>query len=171
MEIRRATIEDASHILRLQQEIIETTDFFAHAPTDDQPTLAMQQQRIKETEENGGITLVAETDRDVVGFLFLARSPKLRFRHVGTLGIGISNAYTGKGLGTRMMTHAIQWAQEQEGLEKICLGVFSHNERAIHTYKKLGFVEEGRQIRQLKLENGKYVDDVYMALFLNVPSV
>jgi len=41
------------------------------------------------------------------------------------------------------------------------------NARAIHVYKKLGFKEEGRFQKQLKVEDGTYVDDVMMSLFLH----
>lgn len=45
------------------------------------------------------------------------------------------------------------------------LRVRSTNARAIGLYKKLGFVEEGRFRRRLRLEDGTFVDDVAMAYF------
>ncbi|WP_250159645.1 GNAT family N-acetyltransferase [Bacillus toyonensis] len=50
------------------------------------------------------------------------------------------------GIGSKLLSHFIEWAKEQEGLEKICMDVFSNNERAINLYKRLGFKEEGRKI-------------------------
>ena len=48
------------------------------------------------------------------------------------------------------------------------LGVLAHqigqNEAAIALYRSLGFVEEGRWTRRLRLPNGDYLDDVCMAL-------
>ena len=40
-------------------------------------------------------------------------------------------------------------------MKKIYLNVFSDNTRAIHTYKKIGFIEEGI------LKNHNYINGVY----------
>jgi len=40
--------------------------------------------------------------------------------------------------------------------------VFSTNKRAIALYKKMGFIEEGRKIKEFKMDNNEYVDDVLM---------
>jgi putative acetyltransferase len=44
--------------------------------------------------------------------------------------------------------------------------VRSSNEGAIALYRSLGFVEEGRKTRRLKVGAGEYLDDVYMALWV-----
>ncbi|MDA1761002.1 GNAT family N-acetyltransferase [Bacillus cereus] len=54
--------------------------------------------------------------------------------------------FIGMGIGSKLLSHFIEWAKEQEGLEKICMDVFSNNERTINLYKRLGFKEEGRKI-------------------------
>ncbi len=49
---------------------------------------------------------------------------------------------------------------------KVELQVRSSNERAIALYRSLGFVEEGRKTRRLKIGPNKYLDDLYMALWV-----
>jgi ribosomal protein S18 acetylase RimI-like enzyme len=44
----------------------------------------------------------------------------------------------------------------------VSLGVFSTNQRAISLYKKMGFVEEGRKIKEFKMSEREYVDDIIM---------
>ena len=57
------------------------------------------------------------------------------------------------------------WVYQQRGIEKLNLEVFSTNTGAIELYRKLGFREEGRKIRQFKIFD-EYADDVLMTLFL-----
>jgi Acetyltransferase (GNAT) family. len=116
---------------------------------------------------NKELILVAERGGKIIGFLTLfvyfgGRSPKVQ--HVGEIGINIMDGYRDMGLGYKMMNYAIDWARCR-GYMKLCLSVFSSNERAIHLYKKCGFREEGRRKAQFKIGD-TYVDEVEMGLFL-----
>jgi ribosomal protein S18 acetylase RimI-like enzyme len=51
-------------------------------------------------------------------------------------------------------------------VERIELRVRSSNTAAIELYRKLGFAEEGRFIRRLKIGPGTYLDDIAMALWV-----
>ena len=64
------------------------------------------------------------------------------------------------------METVIEWASEHRLIEKIGLGVFANNITAINLYKKLGFVEEGRKIREIKIGPNRYVDSVLMYKFI-----
>ncbi|MFD3449278.1 GNAT family N-acetyltransferase [Microbacteriaceae bacterium 4G12] len=164
MNIRRATVKDAAQILSIKQEIISSTSFFISSPKETPQDIEKEAQRIRESEENGGLVLVAEMDNTVVGFLSFSRNARERLKHTGSFGMGIKQDYCGNSIGSNMLHYLLDWAKTQEGLEKICLGVLSHNERAIYVYKKLGFREEGRQVKQVKFEDGSYADDVLMAI-------
>ncbi|MBE2217342.1 MAG: GNAT family N-acetyltransferase [Ignavibacteria bacterium] len=100
----------------------------------------------------------------VVGWCDITRRKRSVFAHTGSLGMGIVKEYRGKGLGSRMMEEVIKQARTN-GLEKICLEVYSHNAAGIALYKKFGFVEEGKKIREAKLD-GKYLDEYFMGLQL-----
>ena len=60
---------------------------------------------------------------------------------------------------------AIEWARER-GLHKLCLSVFAHNEAAIALYRKFGFIEEGRRIKQYRRTSGELWDSIEMGLLL-----
>ncbi len=62
------------------------------------------------------------------------------------------------------MNELLGWARSSPGVEKVELQVRSSNERAIALYRSLGFVEEGRKTRRLKIGPNAYLDDIYMAL-------
>jgi putative acetyltransferase len=83
----------------------------------------------------------------------------------GEIGMMVARDWRGRGVGTALMEHAIGWAREQ-GLHKLCLDVFAHNEAAIALYRKLGFVEEGRRVKQYRRGNGELWDGIQMGLLL-----
>ena len=85
-----------------------------------------------------------------------------RLAHTGTFGMMVLNEYRGLGIGKILLEKIITWAEHNPYIEKISLGVFSTNERAIALYKKMGFVEEGRKINEIKLNDKQYIDDVLM---------
>jgi RimJ/RimL family protein N-acetyltransferase len=71
-------------------------------------------------------------------------------------------------VGWALLAHAIEWAREQ-GLHKLCLQVFPHNEAAIALYLKFGFVEEGRLVSQIRRSSGELWDTIAMGLLLDGP--
>ena len=71
--------------------------------------------------------------------------------------------YVGKGYGREALGLFLDWAFRVQNYERIWLTTWATNERAIRCYRALGFVEEGRQRRQL-FYKGEYVDVVCMGL-------
>ncbi|OEF98065.1 hypothetical protein BHF71_03330 [Vulcanibacillus modesticaldus] len=76
--------------------------------------------------------------------------------------IGDKN-YWGKGYGTEALRLLLYLGFQEFNLRRIELGVFEFNDRAIKSYKKLGFVEEGRKRRAI-YRNGNFYDEVIMAI-------
>lgn len=64
------------------------------------------------------------------------------------------------------MNELLRWARSDPSVEKIELHVRSTNDAAIALYRGLGFAEEGRKTRRLKIGQNEYLDDVYMALWV-----
>jgi RimJ/RimL family protein N-acetyltransferase len=83
----------------------------------------------------------------------------------GELGMAIVREWRGRGVGSALMAAAIEWAREQ-GLHKLSLGVWPHNAAAIALYRKFGFVEEGRRVKQMRRQSGELWDVVDMGLLL-----
>ncbi|MDQ0207440.1 GNAT family N-acetyltransferase [Alkalicoccobacillus murimartini] len=69
----------------------------------------------------------------------------------------------GKGYGTEAAKQAVAFAFEELKLNRLQLEVYSHNLRGYHSYKKAGFIEEGR-LRQSLYMNGQYSDEVIMSV-------
>ena len=104
---------------------------------------------------------VAEDDGEIVGSIHVHASG----HGFGEIGMMVAQDRRGRGVGTALMEAAIAWSREQ-GLHKLILSVFAHNEPAIALYRKLGFVEEGRRPRQYRRRSGELWDSVEMGLFL-----
>ena len=63
------------------------------------------------------------------------------------------------------MAAAIERARA-DGAHKLVLAVFAHNEAGIALYRKFGFVEEGRRVKQYRRQSGELWDSVEMGLLL-----
>lgn len=68
-----------------------------------------------------------------------------------------------QGLGTEAARLVLGHAFDDLGLHRVSLTVLAFNERAIASYRKLGFVDEGRE-RESALIDGQWHDDVRMSL-------
>jgi len=55
-------------------------------------------------------------------------------------------------------------------IEKLGLYVFSTNTTALRLYKRHGFAVEGRYPRDIKFDEGQYVDTVAMGLLVEMRS-
>jgi ribosomal protein S18 acetylase RimI-like enzyme len=106
-------------------------------------------------------TLVAVAGEEPVGSIHVEIS-----RHgFGDLGMAVAREWRGRGVGSALVQAAIKWSREQ-GLHKLSLEVFSHNEAAIALYRKFGFVEEGRRVKQYRRSSGELWDALQMGLLL-----
>ncbi len=80
------------------------------------------------------------------------------------IAIGILNPNAlGKGYGTEAMRLVAEHAFGAMGLHRLSCRVLAFNERAIASYKKVGFVEEGRE-RESACIGKAWEDDVIMGL-------
>ena len=114
----------------------------------------------------GKLALVAEVAGAIVGSLSFENGPFHRTSHCGVFGVSVRKDWRGKGIGTAMLKTLLEWAEASPLIEKVGLSVFSTNTDAIRLYTRLGFVEEGRRPKQIKLGPGQYVDEVLMGRFV-----
>lgn len=129
---------------------------------------------MSEAQEQSWLDHMRKSSTDTVFAIRLRRDN----RHIGSSGLhGISSrerhAEFGisigerdcwdQGYGTAAARLVIDYGFNRLNLHRIFLRVFSHNERGIASYRKLGFVEEGR-LRQHQWREDGWVDTVYMGL-------
>ena len=82
------------------------------------------------------------------------------------VGADIAPEHTGKGLGYLAYKAFLPYLFNEYGLNKVSLEVLSTNERAIHLYKKLGFIVDGIK-REEVLKKGVFVDSIIMSILKN----
>ena len=83
---------------------------------------------------------------------------------VGEVGIVIGEKeYQNRGYGTEVMELLLEYGFNTVNLNRIELYVYDYNVSAIKSYKKVGFIEEGRK-RQFMWNKGKFHDAIMMSI-------
>ncbi len=90
------------------------------------------------TEEGTDYAVVLLHENTIIGYAFLWNMKE----PVPVLGIGITDAWQGEGLGEPLMQHLIDTA-ETEGRDGLILTTVPENERAFALYQKMGFLHTG----------------------------
>jgi ribosomal protein S18 acetylase RimI-like enzyme len=73
----------------------------------------------------------------------------------------VSAGHRRLGIGRALLERTVEWARAN-GVAKLELHVFPHNEPAIALYEEFGFVREGYRRRHYR-RGGEYVDAILMA--------
>jgi ribosomal protein S18 acetylase RimI-like enzyme len=158
-EVRRARVEDARALAELFAAVAEERDGIATEPPVDVDARTTQ----FATSIDGTLVAVAVAvaTADVVGSLHIEAT---RFG-VGEFGMAVARHWRGRGVGSALLAAAIEKARG-EGLHKLSLDVFPHNNQAIALYRRFGFVEEGRRVKHYRRTNGELWDSIAMGLIL-----
>jgi RimJ/RimL family protein N-acetyltransferase len=116
----------------------------------------------KHANEMYSFTIYTRPDHQAIGSLDLSGINWVsRDSWVG-IGIG-EQSYWGKGYGSDAMNVLLRFAFETLNLNRVSLTVFEYNERAYHSYRKIGFQEEGR-LRQWMQRAGRRYDLIFMGI-------
>ena len=156
--IRAAEIGDAEGIAAI-----------ANLPGFRAGTLRLPYQTTEETRhwlakpEPGEPKLVATLDGAIVGNAGLRRFTGRR-QHVGSIGMGIHDAFTGRGIGSALLAELIDAADNWLNIRRLELTVYTDNSAAVALYRRFGFKEEGR-LKDYAFRAGSYVDAFSMARF------
>ena len=163
--VRKAVYNDALFINQLVARIYGSTDqvLTSLEEFNSSITLNAQLSRIKNySDSRGKLLLVAEIEKKLVGTLDFWDGQRQRVQHTGEFGMGVLKEFRDLGIGKCLIDVLLLWATENPIIEKVKLGVFASNERAIHLYQKMGFVEEGRRVAEIKMAEGNYLDVIEM---------
>ena len=114
-----------------------------------------------ETDDSNDTRIVATLDANVVGSATLTRLSGRR-AHVGQIGMGVADGWTGRRIGTALMEALVDVADNWLGLRRLELEVLSDNEPALALYRRFGFEPEGVR-RDVVFRAGAYADTLAMA--------
>lgn len=108
--------------------------------------------------------VIADADDRAIGHVGLYQIDHRRRSADFAIVIGDPTVW-GRGVGRACSRFAIEFGFDMLNLRRIQLQVIETNERAIHLYHSLGFVDEGR-LRQAYWQQGAYVDMLLMGLLI-----
>jgi len=111
------------------------------------------------------VVFVAEAEGQIVARLSIARDQHPASYHVADLGLMVASDHRRRGVGRALLKTAVSWAREN-GIRKLELHVFPHNEPAIRLYEEFGFEREGFRKAHYR-RAGQYVDAILMAYRLD----
>jgi ribosomal protein S18 acetylase RimI-like enzyme len=160
IKVRRARVSDLPELIKNFETIASEGKYLGTERVSDE-----QKERIrKRISDERALSAVVEVDGKLVGYVAVAQYGQLeKTKDVYELSMGIIEGYRSIGAGSALMTFTIEWAKERKA-RKLCLEVFSTNQRAIKLYEKFGFEIEGVRRKQFIIE-GIFADEVQMALF------
>jgi len=165
--VRSAAPDDAEALITHARLILAEDLFNVRTLEEFKLTLEKERELIgQHTERDGRIILVAELNGSVVGQLGFENHSRKRLAHHGMLHMNVGPEHRSKGIGRALLDSLLEWANENALIEKVTLEVFATNKAAIVLYRKLGFEEEGRKVRNVKIADGKYVDCLLMYKFV-----
>jgi ribosomal protein S18 acetylase RimI-like enzyme len=153
LEVRPGRPEDARALAELFAAVAEERDGIASEP----PVDVDARTKLFAASIDGAIVAVAAGD--IVGWLHIEAT----WFGVGEIGMLVAKPWRRRGVGSGLLADAIEKARD-DGLHKLSLDVFAHNEAAIALYRKFGFVEEGRRVRHYRRASGLLWDSIVMGL-------
>ena len=160
--LRTALVKDASQIVRLMKDIVDEGPYTLAEPDEYKSTVKSESKKIKRFKDAPGkIYLVGEVNKEITGFISFDNWDTKRTSHTGLFSVFIKKKWRGKGIGKILINGMLDWGRTNPVNKKISLAVFSTNKSAIALYKKLGFRQEGRCLKDMII-NGKYVDSILM---------
>ena len=163
LRIRTARPYDAAALLELKHQLDEESAFMMYEPGErDSSVQDLARELAAAARSPNSVILLGELGDQLAGGSFR------RSRATAYVVIGVRAQAAGRGIGTSLLRHALDWAAAH-GLHRVELTVMAHNTRAIRLYERMGFSVEGRRSECL-LVDGEFIDELTMAVLLPAPS-
>lgn len=161
MVVREIKISDADAFWQMQFELDKETKYMMYEPNERTKNLKLINSSIQNAVEGKDLLLVAENDKDIIGFLSAQRGVPNRIKHTAYIVVGIRKDFQGKGIGSKFFRKLDLWVLQNK-ITRLELTVMCNNKMAKHLYEKNGFVVEGIKKNSMVVD-GEYVDEFYMA--------
>ena len=163
MLIRRLIPADATVFLALRLEgLRESPSAFGSSYEEERDTpLSTIEARL--AADSGRNMFGAFVGDQLVGLVAVGRETALKIRHKGYIrAMYVAEAYRGRGIGRRLMEHALAFAATMPGVQRLTLSVTAGNAAATELYESLGFKEFGREPDSM-IVDGQLYDEIMMS--------
>jgi RimJ/RimL family protein N-acetyltransferase len=153
----RADIGDSERIIEYINSIAAESDYLSFGRGEFAMRTEDERRLISSFKERSNCLMaVAECDQSIAGLITMQGGSRKRIYHWAEIALSVSKKYWGMGIGKALVGLAIEHA-EKNGITRIGLKVRTDNARAITLYRKIGFENEGRLKRFMKV-NDQYFD-------------
>lgn len=165
--LRNGTERDGQAVLENFNLVHAQTDFLLSYPDENSFDAEMESRFLKEkSESENEIEIIAVVDGAVVGTAGIeAVGAKYKVQHRAELGISIAEEFWGLGIGRELTDACIECAREA-GYTQLELSVVAENMRAVTLYKKVGFIEYGRNPKGFNSRTSGFQEIIHMRLEL-----
>lgn len=161
--IQRARPEHAAELAELRTRVIAEGQYTLATPQENSPDQQSELARIEDLlGKPGCIYLTCLLEDRPIGLVEIQNGSFRRTQHLGQLTVFVAPDQRGQGAGRALSEALLDWAATNPLIEKVSLAVFSNNERAIKLQEGLSFAREGYCPRDMRLEDGSYIDSVLM---------
>ncbi|MBQ3658352.1 MAG: GNAT family N-acetyltransferase [Bacteroidales bacterium] len=143
--LRNADFADGAAVLDVFLLTHRQTDFLLSYADENTFTAEDEARYLKEKSDSPDeIEILAEIDGKVVGTAGISKIGRnFKVCHRADFGIGIDEKYWGLGIGSALTEACIECAKNA-GYKQLELECIAENQKALDLYKKIGFVEFGR---------------------------
>ncbi|HPM77875.1 MAG TPA: GNAT family N-acetyltransferase [bacterium] len=119
------------------------------------------------TNRRNRLFLVATEQEKIIGMCSLECHELRALQHIRYMSLIVDPQYRRRGIGKELLRQSLEWAQETEGVEKIELRVRERNFAGVNLCFAFGFEKEGTLKHHIALPNGKRLNDILLAKFIN----
>lgn len=165
--IINGTRENAADVLKVFVDTHAETDFLASYADENTFTVENEAEYLDaQTKSVNAIELIAYVEGNPAGCAGICPTgTKSKQKHRAEFGISVLKEYWGIGIGQALMDSCIELAK-RAGYEQLELQVVGDNTKAYNLYKKVGFVEFGRNPKGFKSRFCGDQELIYMLLEL-----
>ena len=169
--LRSLVPADAAEVLAVARTVFEKCGEYTLTELHEFTYTVEQEAEIiqKHLEHSDKIMMAPEVDGRLVGLLNFSPGARRRNSHQGEFGVSALPEFHGRGLGRIMVEALLKWAATTPNIETVRLRVHEKNQGAHALYLKLGFIEEGREVRGVRFAEGQY--DSVISMAFNVKNI
>lgn len=165
--IRQGVPADAVALMDTIKTYLADSEYIPKYPQEFRLTLEKGEDWIRSfMEKENSLLLIAEHEGRIVGNIDLTGSHRQMMQHTAMVGMGMLKDWRSIGLGTALLSAAIDWAKANPILELLWLQVYTDNSAGMALYHKMGFKDNGIIPRYFK-KGARYYDNLTMSLSLD----
>src|SRR5215211_5675667 len=112
---------------------------------------------------DGSTPFVIEADGEIIGLIQYSEENEPNYRHAG-IDVFLHPDWHGRGLGADALRTLARYLFEHRGHHRITIDPAAHNERAIRSYRRVGFQPVGLMRQYERGPDGEWHDGLLMDL-------